>query len=93
MWTGVTSGVTDPIADSFNSSVSFDKRMYRQDITGSIAHAAMLAGQGIISKEECERLIEGLTGILEDLECGRLSVDEKAEDIHMFIEEVLTERL
>ena len=93
MWTGVTPGITDPIADSFNSSVSFDQRMYRQDIAGSIAHAAMLARQGILSEEEGERLIEGLTGILEDLECGRLSVDEKAEDIHMFIEEILTARL
>ena len=93
MWTGVTAGNTDPIADDFNSSIRFDKRMYRQDITGSIAHAAMLAAKGIISDSDCLTLTEGLTGILEDLENGVLAVDESAEDIHMFVEQVLTERI
>ena len=93
MWTGVTAGDTDTLADDFNSSIRFDSRMYRQDITGSIAHAAMLAAQGIISEQDCEKLTEGLLGILEDLESGKLEIDPAAEDIHMFVEQVLTERI
>ena len=93
MWAGVTAGNTDPIADDFNSSIRFDQKMFRQDITGSIAHAAMLASKGIISEAEGELLAEGLSGILEDLENGILQIDENAEDIHMFVEQVLTERI
>ena len=92
MWAGVTAGKTDRLADDFNSSIRFDSRMARQDITGSIAHAAMLAAKGIISEADCNALTEGLAGILEDLESGRLLIDESAEDIHMFVEQVLTER-
>ena len=65
MWAGVTAGKTDSLADDFNSSIRFDSRMARQDITGSIAHAAMLAAKGIISEADCEALTEGLAGILE----------------------------
>ncbi|MBE6634225.1 MAG: argininosuccinate lyase, partial [Ruminococcaceae bacterium] len=93
MWAGRTAGETDQIADDFNSSIRFDSRMYRQDITGSVAHAAMLAKQGIITYEEAEKLIEGLTDILADLESGVLEIDEKAEDIHMYVEQILTERI
>ncbi len=93
MWAGVTAGNTDPAADDFNSSIRFDRRMYRQDITGSIAHAAMLSARGIISQADGEVLTEGLAGILEDLESGKLAVDESAEDIHMFVEQTLTERV
>ena len=93
MWAGVTAGKTDSLADDFNSSIRFDSRMARQDITGSIAHAAMLAAKGIISEADCEALTEGLAGILEDLESGKLTIDESAEDIHMFVEQVLTERI
>ena len=93
MWAGVTAGRTDRLADDFNSSIRFDSRMARQDITGSIAHAAMLAAKGIISEANCDALTEGLTGILEDLESGKLLIDESAEDIHMFVEQVLTERI
>lgn len=93
MWTGVTAGNTDPAADDFNSSILFDQRMYRQDITGSIAHAAMLSAKGIITEEDYQLLADGLTGILEDLDNGRLAVDPNAEDIHMFVEQVLTERI
>ena len=93
MWTGRTSGMTDKIADDFNSSIRFDSRMYRQDITGSVAHAAMLAKQGIIRGDEAEQLIEGLTGILSDLGSGELTFDENSEDIHMFVEQVLTSRI
>ena len=80
MWAGVTAGKTDSLADDFNSSIRFDSRMARQDITGSIAHAAMLAAKGIISEADCEALTEGLAGILEDLESGKLTIDESAED-------------
>ena len=93
MWTGVTAGKTDPLADDFNSSIRFDKRMARQDITGSIAHAAMLASKGIITEAEGDALAEGLAGILEDLQTGKLTIDESCEDIHMFVEQVLTERI
>ena len=93
MWAGVTSGDTAQIADDFNSSIRFDSRMYKQDITGSMAHAAMLGAQGIIGKDEADQLIDGLQGILSDLDSGALAVDMTCEDIHMFVEQVLTERL
>ncbi len=93
MWAGRTSGITDSVADDFNSSVHFDCRMYKEDITGSMAHAAMLAAQNIIGKEDSEKLIDGLSGILEDIESGKLSIDMSAEDIHMFVEQELTSRI
>ena len=93
MWAGRTSGVTDSIADDFNSSIRFDCKMYRQDITGSMAHAAMLGAKGIIAKQEAETLIDGLQGILDDLNSGALEFDFTCEDIHMFVEQVLTQRL
>ena len=93
MWAGVTAGVTDKIADDFNSSIRFDSRMYKEDITGSMAHAAMLAGKGIISQNDADLLIDGLQGILEDLNSGVLMIDQSCEDIHMFVEQVLTQRI
>ncbi|MBO5051600.1 MAG: argininosuccinate lyase [Clostridia bacterium] len=93
MWAGRTSGETDRIADDFNSSIRFDSRMYRQDILGSIAHAAMLSRQGIIGVGEGEALIAGLQGILADLESGALAFDMTCEDIHMFVEQELTKRI
>ena len=93
MWAGVTDGNTAQIADDFNSSIRFDCRMYKQDITGSMAHAAMLGAQGIITQAEAETLIDGLQGILDDLDSGKLEFDMSCEDIHMFVEQVLTERL
>ena len=93
MWAGRTSGITDSIADDFNSSIHFDCKMYRQDIKGSMAHALMLGAQGIIEKSEADTLIAGLEGILSDLDSGALTFDMSCEDIHMFIEQVLTERL
>ncbi len=93
MWAGRTDGEIDRIADDFNSSIHFDCRMFRQDIKGSMAHAAMLAKQDIITQEEGDRLIDGLEGILSDLESGVLTFDLSCEDIHMFVEQVLTERL
>ena len=93
MWAGRTDGATEKIADDFNSSIHFDNRMYKEDITGSMVHAAMLAKQGIISHEDAEALRDGLAGILEDLETGKLAIDMECEDIHMFVEAVLTQRL
>ena len=93
MWAGRTSGVVSSIADDFNSSIRFDCKMYKQDITGSMAHAAMLGAKSIISQKDAEVLIDGLQGILEDLESGALEFDFSCEDIHMFVEQVLTQRL
>ena len=93
LWAGRSSGDTDKIADDFNSSIRFDCRMYRQDITGSMAHAAMLGAKSIITQAEAETLIDGLQGILDELDSGALQIDFSAEDIHMFVEQVLTERL
>ena len=93
MWAGRTDGTTEKIADDFNSSIRFDSRMYRQDIQGSMTHAAMLAQQGIISRNDADTLIDGLAGILGDLDSGKLAIDMECEDIHMFVEQVLTERL
>lgn len=93
MWAGRTDGTTEKLADDFNSSIRFDKRMYRQDITGSMAHAAMLGAKGIISDADADTLITGLENVLSDIESGVLPIDEECEDIHMFVEQVLTERL
>lgn len=93
MWAGRTSGATEKLADDFNSSISFDSRMYKQDIKGSMAHAAMLSAQKIISDQDAKTLIDGLSDILEDIETGKLPIDMECEDIHMFVEQVLTERL
>ena len=93
MWAGRTSGEVSSIADDFNSSISFDCKLYTQDITGSMAHAAMLGAQGIITAQEANALIQGLEGILQDLDSGKLEIDYTCEDIHMFVEQVLTQRL
>ena len=93
MWAGRTAGQTSAIADSFNSSISFDQKLYKQDIEGSIAHAAMLAKQEIITCDEADVIISALKAILQDIESGKLEIDPKAEDIHMFIEQVLTQRI
>ena len=93
MWAGRTDGMTEKIADDFNSSIQFDSRMYRQDITGSMAHAAMLAAQGIITQRDADQLIAGLEEILNDLDSGKLAIDLECEDIHMFVEQVLTNRI
>jgi len=93
MWAGRTDGATDSLADDFNSSIHFDSKMYKQDITGSMAHAAMLSYKGIISQTDADALISGLEGILNDLESGALEFDMSCEDIHMFVEQELTSRL
>ncbi|MBR5089680.1 MAG: argininosuccinate lyase [Ruminiclostridium sp.] len=93
MWAGRFSKETDSGVNAFNSSISFDGRMYRNDIAGSIAHATMLGEAGIISKADSKAIVAGLEGILADIEVGKLELDMNAEDIHMFIEAELTKRL
>ena len=93
MWAGRTDGQVEKIADDFNSSIRFDCRMYKQDITGSMAHAAMLAAQNIITQADADQLIAGLEQILADIDSGKLPIDMECEDIHMFVEQVLTQRL
>ena len=93
MWAGRFQKALDKEADDFNSSIHFDCRMYKQDITGSIVHAEMLCRQGIITAKEKLQIINGLSTILEDLQNGVLSFDMNAEDIHMFVESELTKRI
>ncbi len=93
MWAGRTAGASAKLADDFNSSIHIDSKMYRHDIKGSMAHAAMLGARGIISDADAEKIIAGLEGILVDIESGALEISPDAEDIHMFVEQVLTERI
>ena len=93
MWEGRFKKALDSKVNDFNSSISFDQRMYKEDITGSMAHAAMLGRQGIIPKSDSELIIKNLAEILTDIENGNLSFDLEAEDIHMFIEAELTSRI
>lgn len=93
MWNGRFTKELDSKINDFNSSISFDHVMYQEDILGSMAHAKMLGETGIIDKTEAEAIVEGLQGILEDIQSGALLFDPNAEDIHMFVEEVLTQRI
>ncbi len=93
MWAGRFKKQLDSDVNDFNSSIRVDCRMYKSDIGGSIAHAAMLARQGIIDPADAEAIIEGLEGILKDLDSGALEFDMTAEDIHMFVEAELTRRI
>lgn len=93
LWAARFGKETDSTVNDFNSSISFDSRLYKEDITGSMAHAAMLGKQEIIENGETEKIIEGLKGILSDLESGKLQFSEEYEDVHMNIEQILTERI
>lgn len=93
MWAGRSGKETAKAADDFNSSIAVDGRMYHQDIEGSLAHAEMLAGCGIITYGEYGVIAEGLKGILADIESGALVLDPDAEDVHMFVEAELTKRV
>lgn len=93
LWTGRFKKEISKTTNDFNSSISFDSRLYREDIEGSIAHAEMLGQCGIITMEESKDIRQGLKGILEDIEKGDLKIDMEAEDIHTFIEGELTKRL
>lgn len=93
LWKGRFSKELDSRVNDFNSSVSFDSAMYREDITGSIAHVSMLGRQGIIAAEDAKKIASELAVILDDIDEGKLAIDPEAEDIHMFVEEELTKRL
>ena len=92
LWGGRFTKETDELVNAFNASISFDKRFYKQDIRGSIAHVTMLAKQQILTEEERDEIIEGLKGIQNDIESGILTIDESCEDIHSFVEATLIER-
>ena len=93
LWEGRTSGNTNKLADEFNSSIKIDKRMYKEDIEGSIAHVAMLSHCGVLTKSEASKIETALKKILSDIDSGKLKIDDNAEDIHMFVETVLTKRI
>ena len=93
LWGGRFTKKTDELVYAFNASIDFDKRLYRQDIRGSLVHASMLVRQGIISEEDGEKIKEGLNGILSDLESGTLKITSEYEDIHSFVEATLTDRI
>ena len=93
MWAGRFHKALDSTADDFNSSIHFDSRMYKEDISGSVVHAMMLARQGIITEDEKKKIISGLGSIVADIDAGRLAIDMQAEDIHMFVESELTKRI
>lgn len=93
LWGGRFTKQTDQLVFDFNASITFDKRLFHEDITGSIVHATMLAKQGILTEEERKSIVEGLTGILEDVDDGTLVIDETQEDIHSFVEATLIDRI
>ena len=93
LWAGRFQKETDTLVNDFNSSIQFDARLYKQDIAGSIAHAQMLGKQGIIEEHEAEKIVEGLKGILKDIEDGKVEFSLDYEDIHMNVEQLLTERI
>ena len=93
LWGGRFTKETDQLVYNFNASISFDKRFYAQDIRGSIAHVMMLARQGILTELEKEKIIEGLEGILSDVESGKLEITDQYEDIHSFVEATLIDRI
>ena len=93
MWDGRFQKETNKAANDYNTSLPFDCRMYAQDIRGSMAHCRMLKAQGILTPEDAAKILSGLSGILTDIDDGKLSFDSDAEDIHMFVEEELTLRI
>lgn len=93
LWAGRSAGALDPAANDINSSIAFDSKLIKQDIKGSMSHAAMLAAQGIIAADDCGKITEGLAGILADIDSGALAVDMSAEDVHTFVETELIRRI
>ena len=93
LWGGRFKGETDDLVYAFNASINFDKRLYRQDIEGSKAHVTMLGRQGVLSAEDTGSILAGLDSILNDIEAGSLEITSEYEDIHSFVEAVLTERI
>ena len=93
LWAGRAEKAPEAVADEFNASIAFDSRMYREDILGSMAHARMLAAQGILSAGDAEQILGGLEGILEAIQAGELEIDLSSEDIHTFVETQLIARV
>ena len=93
LWGGRFTKETDQLVYNFNASISFDKKLFEEDIEGSIAHVVMLEKQGILSEEEKNAIVKGLTGIREDVKSGKLEITEEYEDIHSFVEANLIGRI
>ena len=93
LWSGRFGKETDALVNDFNASIQFDQRLYKEDITGSLAHAKMLGDCGIISQEDVTAITEGLKGILADVEAGKVEFTADNEDIHMNVEALLTARI
>ena len=93
LWGGRFTKATNELVKEFNDSIGFDKRLWKEDIEGSIAHATMLGRQGILTKDESEHILEGLLGIREDIESGKLVITNEYEDIHSFVEANLIDRI
>ena len=93
LWGGRFQKETNNLVNDFNASIQFDQRLYKEDITGSMAHAKMLGACGIISVEDVGAILEGLQGILEDIEAGKVEFTADNEDIHMNVESLLTARI
>ena len=93
LWGGRFTKETDKLVYNFNASISFDQKFYRQDIEGSKAHVTMLAKQGILTESERDQILEGLEGILKDVESGTLEITDEYEDIHSFVEANLIDRI
>ena len=93
LWGGRFTKQTDEAVKAFNDSIGFDKRLYRQDIEGSMVHARMLGKQGILTPEDCEAIVKGWQGILDDIECGKMEITSEYEDIHSFVEANLIDRI
>ncbi len=93
LWGGRFTKETDQLVYDFNASIGFDKRLFLQDVEGSVVHTVMLAKQGILTMEEKNAIVKGLTGIRDDVEQGKLEIDETYEDIHSFVEAKLIERI
>ena len=93
LWGGRFTKETDKLVYNFNASIGFDQKFYKQDIKGSIAHVNMLAKQGVLTKDEGDEIVKGLTGILTDIEDGKLQITDEYEDIHSFVEANLIDRI
>ena len=93
LWAGRFEKPTSALLDDFQSSIPFDQRLIRCDLQGSIAHATLLGEQGILSETDSAAIVKGLTEMLKDFDAGKLAIDLKAEDVHMFAETELTARI
>lgn len=93
LWGGRFTKETDQLVYNFNASISFDRKFYREDMEGSMAHVKMLAAAGILTEEERDKILSGLEGILADVESGKLEISSEYEDVHSFVEANLIDRI